>query len=115
MILEKFVVGALETNCYVFGDDGSKEAVVIDPGGECQRIKDFIALHGLRLINVINTHGHGDHIICNGELGAAVLIHELDRDFLENPHLNLSMAFGARITSPKAGGCLLYTSPSPRD
>lgn len=34
MILETITVGALETNCYLLGDETSEEAIIIDPGVE---------------------------------------------------------------------------------
>lgn len=107
MIFKKFVVGPLETNCYVFGDEDSKEAVVIDPGGDPAVIKNYIKKNNLKLKYIINTHGHGDHIGANPCFPeAAVLIHELDADFLKEPALNLSSSFGFSISVPKANRLL---------
>lgn len=106
MILKKFVVGPLETNCYIFGDEDSKEAVLIDPGGDSDKIKNFIKKNNLKLKYIINTHGHGDHIAGNSDFSNEVLIHKLDRDFLEDPGLNLSSSFGVEINSPKANQLL---------
>jgi len=102
MILKKFVVGPLETNSYIFGDENSKEAVLIDPGGESNNINKFIKNENLKLKYVINTHGHGDHISGNSDFNVDVLVHKLDKDFLENPLLNLSASFGAQVSSPEA-------------
>jgi len=102
MILKRFVVGSLETNCYIFGDEESKEVVLIDPGGDPTLIKGFLKKNNLKLKCIINTHGHGDHIGANSSFEADVLIHKLDGDFLQNPDLNLSTAFGANISSPGA-------------
>ena len=106
MILKKFVVGALETNCYVFADEETGDAAVIDPGGDSAKIKNFIKKNNLKLKYVINTHGHGDHIGGNSDFGADVLVHKLDKDFLRDPHLNLSASFGAEINSPQAARLL---------
>lgn len=102
MILKRFVVGPLETNCYVFGDEDTKEAVVIDPGGDANTIKNYITKNNLQVKYVINTHGHGDHIGNNRNFNAEILIHKLDSAFLNDPSLNLSDAFAVAITSPKA-------------
>lgn len=106
MILEKFIVGPLETNCYIFADEDTKEAAVIDPGAEAAVLKNFITKNNLKLKYIINTHGHGDHIGANALLaqegGVELLIHELDADFLNTPSLNLSSAFGVRIKAPAA-------------
>ncbi|NQU73198.1 MAG: MBL fold metallo-hydrolase [Candidatus Omnitrophica bacterium] len=101
-LLKKFVVGPLETNSYIFGDEGSREVVLIDPGGESNKINKFIKAANLKLKYVINTHGHGDHIGGNSDFNVGVLVHKLDKDFLENPLLNLSASFGAQVISPKA-------------
>jgi len=106
MILKKFVVGPLETNCYVFADESAGEAVVIDPGANPAPIKDFIKKNGLKVKYVINTHGHGDHIGANSHFSADVLIHESDAGFLSNPRLNLSLVFGAHISTPPANRLL---------
>lgn len=107
MILKRFVVGPLETNCYVLGDEDSKEAVVIDPGGDPEAIKNYIKKNNLKLKYIINTHGHGDHIGANPYFpGADVLIHESDADFLTEPALNLSSSFGLKISVPKANRLL---------
>lgn len=94
MVIKRFVVGLLETNCYVFGDDETKQAVVIDPGGDSDVIKEYLREEGLKLLYVINTHGHGDHIISNADFKKEVLIHRLDVEYLTNPDLNMSRVFG---------------------
>ena len=39
MIIKKLIVGELETNCYILGDESSKEGIVIDPGGDFKLIE----------------------------------------------------------------------------
>ncbi len=55
-------VGLLEENCYLYACPQTKEAVIIDPGDEAERI--LHAIQELKLIPryIINTHGHFDHI-----------------------------------------------------
>lgn len=86
MIIKRFSVGWLSTNCYVVGCEGTKEAVVIDPGLESEReaeeILDFIKEKRLHIKYIVNTHGHSDHTagntIMKGATGAPILIHESD-------------------------------------
>ncbi len=101
MIVKKFVVGPLATNCYIFGDDASGEIALMDPAGDTDRINNFIRKNGLKLNCIINTHGHGDHISGNADFSADVLVHKLDGDFLDNAEKNLSAAFGAPVSSPR--------------
>lgn len=86
MIFESVVVGPLMVNCYVLGCENSKEGVVVDPGDDTDRILDAVSRHGLKVVAVINTHGHFDHTGGNQriitETGAGLLIHELDAPML---------------------------------
>jgi len=94
VFIKKIIVGPLESNCYLFGDEATKEIFVIDPGGDYREIKSVIDKNGMKPKAVINTHGHGDHIGANKEFGIPVWIHRLDADFLMDPSKNLSGAFG---------------------
>ncbi|NLC38860.1 MAG: MBL fold metallo-hydrolase [Clostridia bacterium] len=93
MLIKRLQVGVLATNCYVLGCEETREAAVIDPGGDGEKILQEIASLQLQLKFIINTHGHGDHIAANGELkeatGAKILIHEGDAGFLTDPRKSL--------------------------
>jgi hydroxyacylglutathione hydrolase len=62
MIHEILPVGMLQCNCSIFGDEQSREAVVIDPGDEIERILAILEKHQLRVKAIIITHAHIDHI-----------------------------------------------------
>jgi glyoxylase-like metal-dependent hydrolase (beta-lactamase superfamily II) len=62
MIHEILPVGVLQCNCSIFGDEQTREAVVIDPGDEIERILAVLAKHGLRVKAIVITHAHIDHI-----------------------------------------------------
>ncbi len=62
MILETFAVGPLACNCTLMGDRESHEAIVIDPGDEVGRIHRRLADLGLKLKQILVTHGHIDHV-----------------------------------------------------
>ena len=71
MIQKGLTVGLLEVNCYILGDEETKEAVVIDPGGDEDEILDVLNHHKLQLKLIIDTHGHFDHVDANQPLKEA--------------------------------------------
>jgi hydroxyacylglutathione hydrolase len=106
-LINRFIVGPLGVNCYIVADTATREACVIDPGADGAKIKSFIAKNGLDLKFVINTHGHGDHIAANRDMGAPVYIHSGDKDCLTDPKKNMSAGiFMFDIVSPKASRVL---------
>jgi glyoxylase-like metal-dependent hydrolase (beta-lactamase superfamily II) len=62
MVHEILVVGPLQCNCSIFGDEQSGEAMVIDPGDNLPEIERTVARHGLHVTAIIITHAHIDHI-----------------------------------------------------
>jgi glyoxylase-like metal-dependent hydrolase (beta-lactamase superfamily II) len=62
MIHEILPVGPLQCNCSVFGDEQSREALVVDPGDEIGRVLEIVARHGLTVKAIVVTHAHIDHI-----------------------------------------------------
>ncbi|GAI10927.1 unnamed protein product, partial [marine sediment metagenome] len=98
MKVEKLAVGEMQANCYLVWDEQSKEAVVIDPGGDPDTIIDAISRNSLKVIHIINTHGHVDHVEANDlirqKTGATLLIHSADVSLLQDLELNLSQALG---------------------
>lgn len=62
MIHEILPVGMLQCNCSILGDETTREAIVVDPGDEIERIEEALARHGLRVTAILITHAHIDHI-----------------------------------------------------
>jgi hydroxyacylglutathione hydrolase len=62
MIHEIFPVGMLQCNCSVIGDEATREAMVIDPGDEIDRVLDALKRHQLKLTQIVVTHAHIDHV-----------------------------------------------------
>lgn len=77
MIHEVIAVGPLQCNCSIIGDEGTREAMVVDPGDDIDDILQIIAKHNLTVKHVVITHGHIDHIGGAMKLKAATgaLIH----------------------------------------
>lgn len=88
MILETLVVGPLQTNCYILGDEKSKDAVVIDPGGDFEEIEQKLRRLSLKVKYIVLTHGHFDHTDALARIkkatGAEVLIHSADANMLSS-------------------------------
>ncbi len=87
-------VGMMPTNCYLVWDNISKEAVVIDPADEAERIKLWIEKEELELKAILLTHGHFDHIYAVDEIrttyGVNVYAHEKEQEILKNKEMNCS-------------------------
>jgi glyoxylase-like metal-dependent hydrolase (beta-lactamase superfamily II) len=62
MIHEILPVGMLQCNCSIFGDEQTREAIVIDPGDDVSQILEALAQHGLKVKAIVITHAHIDHI-----------------------------------------------------
>ena len=83
MIRETFRVGLLGCNCTILGDDETtREAIVIDPGAEMPKIVNVLDRHKLKVVRIVVTHAHIDHIAGAAELkaltGAPVIYSEDD-------------------------------------
>jgi glyoxylase-like metal-dependent hydrolase (beta-lactamase superfamily II) len=62
MIHEIIPVGMLQCNCSIFGDEVSREAIVVDPGDDLHLILRALEKHGLKVKAIVITHAHIDHI-----------------------------------------------------
>jgi hydroxyacylglutathione hydrolase len=86
LIIKELAVGMLMANCIILGCEKTRQAAVIDPGDETERILLSLADSKLRLKYIINTHGHFDHVGGNKKMkeatGADILIHFLDAPML---------------------------------
>ena len=73
MIHEILPVGMLQCNCSVFGDEGSREAIVVDPGDgeDVARVQAILEKHTLKVKAIVITHAHIDHIGGAAKLKAA--------------------------------------------
>ncbi|WP_336512645.1 MBL fold metallo-hydrolase [Stutzerimonas stutzeri] len=83
LISETFAVGPLQCNCTIVGDPLTGRAIVVDPGGDPQRILARIEALGLRVVSIIHTHAHLDHFLASGQIkertGATLHLHKDDQ------------------------------------
>ena len=97
MIFEQLTLGMLQTNCYLLGDEQSRQAVVIDPGAEggriCGRIRDL----GLDLSAILITHAHSDHTMAawtlKEQLGGEIYLNPEDKPTLLEVIFGLASRF----------------------
>lgn len=62
MNVKCIVVGNIETNCYLVWQEGREDCAVIDPGGEPERIRLTADGLGKKIVGILLTHGHFDHV-----------------------------------------------------
>lgn len=65
-------VGPWPMNCYIVADETTRQAWVVDPGAEIERIQAALADGGLQLVAILQTHGHLDHVGGTAALRAAI-------------------------------------------
>ena len=86
LIIKGLAVGPIMANCYIVGCENTREAVVIDPGEDVDRILATLEQEDLSIKCILNTHGHFDHVGGNRQLkaatGAQLLIHQSDASML---------------------------------
>jgi hydroxyacylglutathione hydrolase len=82
VILRTFPVGLLQCNCVVLGDPETREAIVVDPGGDVDLVLRVLAQESLSCRTIVNTHTHLDHVAGNFALkeatGARLMLHGAD-------------------------------------
>jgi glyoxylase-like metal-dependent hydrolase (beta-lactamase superfamily II) len=97
MIFDIVVVGPLEVNCFILGCERTREGVVVDAGADAARIIEAIERRGLTIAQVVNTHGHFDHVGANRPIvercGARLMIHAADAPMLERA-ADVARAYG---------------------
>src|SRR4249919_2817119 len=95
MIHEVLPVGVLQCNCSIFGDEESREAIVVDPGDDIAQIEQVLAQHGLKVKAIVITHAHIDHIGGAAKLktatGAPVYMNANDQELYD--HLDMQAAW----------------------
>jgi hydroxyacylglutathione hydrolase len=83
MVIETFPVGPLGCNCSLVVDETTGTAIVIDPGGDFEKIRARLEKNGARATAIVHTHTHIDHVGATAPLqrwsSAGAHIHEDDR------------------------------------
>ncbi len=103
-------VGPLQCNCTILFDAGSRDAVVIDPGDEGDRIVAEIEKANLRVSALLHTHAHFDHIGGSAAVaagtGASIRLHPDDAPLYDALPEQAAL-FGLSASSPSPRGAPL--------
>jgi len=85
----------LQCNCSILGDPETRDAIVVDPGDEVERILEILRAHQLNVRAIVSTHTHIDHVgglaLLHAATKAPVLIHEADLELYR--HLDMQAQF----------------------
>ncbi len=100
MILDIRPVGMIQANCYILGDEATKEAVVIDPGGDTPVVVRALEARQLKPVAILATHGHFDHVEGLASLkratGAPIHVHKGDLPLIQGM-TGQGLMFGVRV------------------
>ncbi len=91
LVVKQLTVGMMGVCCYIVSCDQTKEAAIIDPGGDEDRILEYCKANDLQVKYIINTHGHPDHDCGNGAIkkatGAPIVLHADDVAYFADPRI----------------------------
>lgn len=107
MILLRYVVGPIQTNCYVVGDEATGEVLVIDPGDSGPELVAALRERQLTIRGVFATHHHTDHTAAVHEVLAAVPDATFYMSAIDYPEIALAAPqarawYGREVTPPRA-------------
>jgi len=100
LLVESFPVGAFQCNCTILACGDTKQAIVVDPGGDPERILEVVRHYDLDVRALVHTHAHLDHIAATRDIkeatGASILLHPGDRWLYDNFAMQ-AMMFGWNV------------------
>ena len=100
MKISHYVVGMVQTNCYVVINVKTRECFIIDPGASGKQLAEKIRQDNFTPVAVLLTHGHFDHTgaakTLAEEFDIKVYAHEAEEDTLHDPQKNVSWMAGTK-------------------
>ena len=104
MLIDRVVVGLLQTNSYIVFDKYSGKGVVIDAGGEPRKIMDRIKEREIEIEGIYATHCHFDHVLAVRELkealGCKFYVHRADEEVLKRGVEDVELYLGVSSFDP---------------
>ena len=102
MKIQSYVLGVVKTNCYIINNELTKEAIIIDPADQEQEIERQLEEQELKLVAILLTHGHFDHIMAASALAnhydVKVYASEAEKELITDPKLNGSWLIRKNIS-----------------
>lgn len=123
VLVTQMLVGPDEVFSYLVSCPASRAAVLIDPGGDPEKILDAVSRKRLDVRYILCTHGHADHLYAAAalreELGAMVCMHEADAAFFGKgasggdgspfPHIDVRLKEGLILTFGGRDALVIHT------
>ena len=103
------------SNCYIVRPFNDDKCFIVDLPPDLHSVIDYVNLHNLAIAGALLTHGHYDHSLGLQNFDGKAYINLEDEFLARNPHEQIKSLIGQDIDVDEYKGCLLYTSPSPRD
>src|SRR3989338_2919214 len=92
MIFEQIPVGIMQNFSYIIGDEKTREAAVVDPGWQANKILEIAKKHKLSITRILMTHAHYDHanrvVDIADATDAAVYVHKEEADEIKKLGIN---------------------------
>ena len=87
MIIKAIPAGIYDANCYIVMDEKTKDAVVLDPGGDGEMLERAIKDMKANVKSILLTHGHMDHVggveYLSDKLNVPFYISKIDEEYME--------------------------------
>ncbi|MBW2104417.1 MAG: MBL fold metallo-hydrolase [Deltaproteobacteria bacterium] len=123
VLVTQMLVGPDRVFSYLVSCPASRAAVLIDPGGDPEKILDAVSLKRLDVRYILCTHGHADHLYAAAalreELGAMVCMHEADAAFFGKegsggagspfPHIDVRLKEGLILSFGRRDALVIHT------